>query len=84
MSYKNLKSRTRNSSGLPSVLRELPHEISALSHVVDETIRKTRFPCKVMDKDGNVKKIIAPQEMPETSYKWDKQPYPSKRRNKNA
>ena len=53
-------------------------------HVVDETIRKTRFPCKVMDKDGNVKKIIAPQEMPETSYKWDKQPYPSKRRNKNA
>ena len=45
---------------------------------------KTRFPCKVMDKNGNVKKIIAPQEMPETSYTWDKQPYPSKRRNKNA
>ena len=64
--------------GLPSVFNEEHLE------VLDTTHRKTRFPCKVMDKDGNVKKIIAPQEMPETSYTWDKQPYPSKRRNKNA
>ena len=31
---------------------------------------KTIFPCKVIDKDGNVKKIIPPEEFIKDSYRW--------------
>ena len=36
------------------------------------TTTKTLFPCKVMDKNGNTKKVITPEEFAQDSYRWHK------------
>ncbi len=37
---------------------------------------QTIFPCKIMDKDGNVKKIVLPEEFITDSYRWHKHKWP--------
>ena len=50
----------------------MPYVAGKKATPIYSTTTKTLFPCKVMDKNGNTKKIITPEEFAQDSYRWHK------------